>query len=85
MSKLAGYEPAIQKAKLAYNKYDSVPEAIAAIVLLHCGYRVIAQQPVSDYTVDFVLPDKKLAIEVDGSIYHADAAKEEIRGHIAKT
>lgn len=79
MSKLAGYEPAIQKAKLAYNKYDSVPEAIAAIVLLHCGYRVIAQQPVSDYTVDFVLPDKKLAIEVDGSIYHADAAKEEIR------
>lgn len=79
MSKYGGYEAAIAKAERAYSKYGSVPEAIAAIALLHSGHRVIAQQPVSDYTVDFVLPDHKIAIEIDGSIYHADADKEAVR------
>lgn len=79
MDKLGGYDEAIKKAKSAYRKYDSVPEAVAAIILLHCGYRVIAQQPVSDYKLDFVLPDEKIVIEVDGSIYHTDELKREIR------
>jgi len=79
MRKLGGYDSAIRKAELAYDKYGSTPEAIAAIVLLKCGYRVITQQHVSDYTCDFVLPDEKIVIEVDGSIFHADEAKQEIR------
>lgn len=84
MQKLGGYDKAIKKAETAYNKFDSVPEAIAAIILLNAGYRVIAQQQLAKYKVDFLLPDYKLAIEVDGSLYHNDNEKLAIRDMFIK-
>ena len=66
------YNNAIAKAKTAQEKYGSVPEAMVAIELLRLGYRVIPQQKINKYKVDFYLPDEKIVIEVDGEIYHAD-------------
>lgn len=79
MRKLGGYDSAIQKAEKAYEKYGSVPEAVAAIVLLQTGQRVIAQQPVSDFRVDFLLPDVNLVVEIDGALFHKDESKREMR------
>lgn len=75
------YAPAIEKARIAIEKFDSVPEVVACIELLHIGARVIVHQKVGDFTVDFCLPDEKVAVEIDGSLYHADEAKEFMRDY----
>ena len=70
------YFCAIEQASTAMNKFGSIPEAIACIELLHIGVKVIPQQKIGRYTVDFCLPDEKLIIEIDGSLYHQDPNKE---------
>lgn len=73
---LNGYENSIEICRKAMFKYGSVPEAMLAIELVRNGYRIIPQQQVGKYHVDFALPNEKLIIEVDGSIYHANTQKE---------
>lgn len=66
------YEKAIKVARRAQGKFGSVPEAMVAVELLRLGYRIIPQQKVGKYRVDFYLPKEKIAIEVDGELYHRD-------------
>ena len=73
---LEGYERAIEICRKATYKYGSVPEAMLAIELIKSGYRIIPQQKVGKYHVDFALPKEKLILEVDGSIYHTNKRKE---------
>lgn len=69
------YSKAIVLAERRAEQYGSIPEAMTAIVLVHNGHRVIPQQPIGRYKVDFCLPDYKIIIEVDGELYHADNNK----------
>ena len=69
------YYPDIERARTVIDKFDSMPEVVACIELLHIGARVIVHQKVSDYTVDFCLPDEKVILEIDGSLYHKDATR----------
>jgi len=69
----------IEKARKAIGQFDSVPEVMACIELLHTGARVITHQAVGDFTVDFCLPDEKTVVEIDGSLYHRDADRQFIR------
>ena len=78
------YTSDIVKARKAIDKYDSMPEVAACIELLHIGARVIVHQKVGDFTVDFCLPDEKLVIEIDGSLYHSDKDKEFMRDYAVK-
>lgn len=64
------YSKDVEVAGKAREKFDSIPEAMVAIELLHLGYRIIPQQKVGRYHVDFYLPEEKIVVEVDGSIYH---------------
>jgi very-short-patch-repair endonuclease len=64
------YEKAVETARTRAEKYGSVPEAMVAIELLKNKYRIIPQQKIGKYRVDFALPDQKKVIEVDGEIYH---------------
>ena len=73
---LKGYEKAVDICWKATYKYGSIPEAMLAIELIRKGYRIIPQQKVGKYRVDFALPNEKLIIEVDGSIYHTNKQKE---------
>lgn len=75
------YASDIEKARTVIEKFDSVPEVVACIELLHIGARVIVHQKVGDFTVDFCLPDEKLVVEIDGSLYHTDEAKEFMRDY----
>lgn len=70
------YLPAIDRAEQVLEKFESVPEVVACIELLYIGARVIPHQAVGNFVVDFCLPDEKVVIEIDGSIYHANADKE---------
>lgn len=64
------YEKAIKIARTRAERYGSIPEAMAAIELLHLKYKIIPQQRVGKYRVDFAIPAQKLIIEIDGGIYH---------------
>lgn len=84
MRKVGKYDAAISRAEKAYEKFGSIPEAVAAIILIHAGYRVIAQQPIASYKVDLLLPDEKTVIEIDGALYHRDPNKRELRDNTIK-
>ena len=70
------YYYAIKQAETAMAKFDSVPEVIACIELLYIGVRVIPHKSLGRLTVDFCLPDEKIVVEIDGSLYHKNAEKE---------
>lgn len=48
---------------------------MVAIELVRLGHRVIPQQKIGKYRVDFLLKDVKMVIEVDGDLYHKDQFK----------
>lgn len=50
--------------------FDSADEIIAAIVLITNGIKVRPQYKVGPYQVDLLVPDLKIALEIDG-IHHA--------------
>ena len=64
------YDKAIEAAAKRLDRYDSIPEAMVAIELLRLGYKIIPQQKIGRYRVDFVIPEEKIALEVDGELYH---------------
>lgn len=69
------YENAIKIAKTRAELYGSIPEAMVAIELLKLKYKIIPQQKIKNYKVDFAIPSQKIVIEVDGEIYHKDRYK----------
>ncbi|NLA85964.1 MAG: DUF559 domain-containing protein, partial [Clostridiales bacterium] len=50
--------------------YQSTEEIMVAIELIRRGVRAYHQVRIFEYTVDFILPDMKVALEIDGMIYH---------------
>ena len=76
---ISEYEEHINKAYTNAEQYGSIPEVIAAIELIKLGYSIIPQKKVSRYRVDFLLPNEKLVIEIDGELYHNDLQYESER------
>lgn len=76
---ISDYNTAIKSVEKNLNHpgwFQSTEEIMAALELLHCGYKVHHQVPVYDYTVDFVVPELKVALEIDGPIYHGKDKQE---------
>ena len=47
-------------------KYRSADEMIAAVVLLEAGHEIEMNTSVGHYSIDILIPDMKIALEVDG-------------------
>lgn len=62
----------INKARVMQNSYGSVPESIAAIEMIRLGYTIVPQQRIGRYTVDFLLYNERIVVEIDGKRYHQD-------------
>ena len=76
LPKSKNFDKSIEVAKRWINDYDSIPEVLAAIELLHNGFKIIFHQKVGGLELDFTIPEYKLVIEVDGSLYHNEIDKE---------
>lgn len=81
------YSSAIREVeKNLYHKgwFQSTEEIMTAIQLIHCGYKIYPQTEVFDYRVDFVIPDLKVGLEIDGQPFHqkSDAAKSAMRDEV---
>lgn len=64
------YQHCAEVAKQRVEFYGSIPEMMVAIQLLYLGNRITPQQTIGKYRVDFLLPRKKIVIEVDGKMFH---------------
>jgi very-short-patch-repair endonuclease len=83
-SKFKTYVKAIELVKSNLYKdhwFDSTEEIMAAIELLHNKVKLRHQVKFGRYRVDFVLPDYKAILEVDGVLFHnaSTRKKEEVR------
>lgn len=70
------YDSSIRLAETACEKYGSIPEAMLAVELLYTGYKIIPQQKIGKYKVDFAIPKDKIIIEVDGELFHENKQNE---------
>lgn len=53
------------------DKMQSADEVVAAIILIKKGMKIRAQAKIGRYTVDFLIPELKVVLEIDGAL-HAD-------------
>lgn len=87
VAKISHYEKAIKSVRKGFSKplyYQSTEEMMAALELLRRGVKTYHQVKVYDYRVDFVLPEYKTVLEIDGAIYHPKSGrqKEAIRDEV---
>ncbi len=67
------YDRAIQLVKNRLNKsgwFQSTEEIMVALELIRQGVKTHHQVKVYEYSVDFILTELKVALEIDGPIYH---------------
>lgn len=80
--KFLKYEAAIAAIKKKLYKdgwFDSTEEIMVAIELVKNNIRARHQVKMGGYRVDFLLPDQKVVLEVDGTLFHTDKTKERER------
>ena len=76
ISKITSIEPYADAITMVKNRLDkpawfqSTEEIMVALELIRRGVEAHHQVKVFEYTVDFVLPDYKVVLEIDGPIYH---------------
>ena len=76
---ISRYETAVTTVKKSLDKkgwFQSTEEIMVAIELLKCGYKVHHQVKIYEYSVDFIIPELKVALEIDGRIFHGRDKKE---------
>lgn len=77
------YRPAIRKISKYINDYpdtfDSSYEVLAAIILVHNKIRVKMQYPIDKFRVDFLLPDEKVVLEIDGEFHRYQKHYDKVR------
>ncbi len=76
---ISDYDRAIKSVEKCLNHpgwFQSTEEIMTALELVRNGIKTHHQVRIFDYTVDFVLPELKVALEIDGSIYHGKDKQE---------
>lgn len=61
------------------DRFSSIQEAMVAIQLERKGIVYESQKKINGRKVDFFLPELKVVLEIDGSLYHTDEDKEFLR------
>jgi very-short-patch-repair endonuclease len=73
VANIAHYSHAIHRVEQCLDKagwFQSTEEIMVALELIRCGVKAHHQVRIFDYTVDFILPDLKVALEIDGIVFH---------------
>ena len=58
--------------------FQSTEEIMVAIELIQKGYKINHQVQIFEFRVDFVVPELKVVLEVDGRLFHSGKRTEEI-------
>ncbi|MDE6780978.1 MAG: DUF559 domain-containing protein [Ruminococcus sp.] len=84
MTDISGYAEAIKRVESHIGKngwFQSTEEVMVALELIRLKVKTHHQVKIYNYRVDFILPEYKVALEIDGEIYHGKERRhyEEIR------
>lgn len=77
---LSKYEKAIETVRKSLHHkgwFQSTEEIMAAIELIRRGYKINHQVKVFDYKADFVIPELKVILEIDGRPFHGKEREKE--------
>ena len=75
VAKIENYEAGIKWVENNLNRpgwFQSTEEIMVALELIRCKIKAYHQVKIFDYRVDFVIPEMKVALEIDGNIYHGE-------------
>lgn len=78
-TKIKEYDKAIETIKKNLHKdkwFDSTEEIMTALELIRRKVKINHQVEFGIYRVDFLLPDEKIVLEVDGTIFHTQKTEE---------
>lgn len=67
------------KAMSDYKKFQSSQEMMAAMELIRKRIHTKVQYPILNYKVDFLLPELKVALEIDGGLHKFQIVKDSAR------
>ena len=77
--KIKEYNKAIEVIRQNLHKdkwFDSTEEIMTALELIRRNVKINHQVEFGIYRVDFLLPEEKIVLEVDGTIFHTEKTKE---------
>lgn len=77
--KIKEYNKAIEVIRKNLHKdkwFDSTEEIMTALELIRRNVKINHQVEFGIYRVDFLLPEEKIVLEVDGTIFHTEKTKE---------
>ncbi len=78
VTNISRYDAAIAKVRNEFDKplyYQSTEEIMVALELLRVGIEAYHQVRVFDYRLDFLIPQYKVALEIDGAPFHGKSSK----------
>lgn len=83
------YETAIMTVKKSLDKkgwFQSTEEIMVAIELVKRGFKVHHQVKIYEFSVDFIIPELQVALEIDGRVFHGKdkKARESIRDEVIR-
>lgn len=61
------------------DNFSSIPEAIIGIQMQRIGLKYKTQKEIAGKIVDFIIPEIKIILEIDGELYHTDENKSFLR------
>lgn len=79
MTKIEKYQPAITWVEENLGKtgwFQSTEEVMVTLELIRKNVKAHHQVKIYNYSVDFILPDYKTALEIDGKLYHGKDKQE---------
>ena len=87
--KIKSYKPKIDMSEYAkrvkdrvidgVDSFSSVPEVVVAVQMQRIGLKYQTQKDIAGKKVDFVIPEIKIILEIDGELYHTDENKSFLR------
>lgn len=80
--KMKSFKPKLDMSKYAdkvkervingIDNFSSIPEAVVAIQMERIGLKYQTQKKIADKRADFIIPEIKIILEIDGELYHKD-------------
>lgn len=72
-------KPVKERVMNGIDNFSSMPEAVVAIQMERIGLKYETQKNIAGKKADFIIPEIKIILEIDGELYHTDEDKSFLR------
>ena len=72
-------KPVKERVMNGIDNFSSMPEVVVAIQMERIGLKYETQKDIAGKKADFVIPEIKIILEIDGELYHTDEDKSFLR------